>query len=113
VSAEIIVTRASSAWRDRLRAYKLVVDGTSLASVSQGQTEAVSVAPGRHRVWMKIDWCRSQIVECDLSEGDTARFDCRTGGPFVLALLYVTVWRSRYIDLQLRSIDPASSHLPL
>ena len=103
MSATITVRRQPSLWRDRLRAYKLVVDGSSVASVGQGETKDVAIEPGHHRVWMRISWCRSRMLDIDLQDGGHARLMCRANGSPLLVILYITVFGARYIDLQLDS----------
>ena len=103
MSAEIRVTREPSRWRDRLRSYKLVVDGSTVASLKEGDTGVVTVGPGAHRVWMKIDWCRSSILDVEMEEGGTASFTCRPNGSLWMILLYATVLRKRYLVLEPRS----------
>ena len=93
-------------WRDRLRAYKLIVDGRAVAAVRSGEEQTVAVEPGSHRVWTKIDWCRSQILDVDLEEGDRAVLRCRPNGPLLLVFLYATFLRTRYLDLQREQIVP-------
>jgi hypothetical protein len=100
MSATISVERLPSAWQDRLREYKLVVDGSRVASVRQGQSAEVAVEPGHHRAWMRISWCRSRILDVDVADGEQVRLVCRAGASPLLALLYITVWQARYIDLQ-------------
>jgi hypothetical protein len=100
VAAEITISRPSAVWRDRLRAYKLVVDGNVVASIGPGKAEAVRVSAGHHRIWVKIDWCHSPMLEIDLEDGGRASFSVRPNGPLVFVLLYVTIFRARYLDLQ-------------
>jgi hypothetical protein len=87
-------------WRDRIRAYKVVVDGEVVASIGAGETQTVAIAPGRHRVWAKIDWCRSRAHEIDVAEGSRATFTLRPNGPLLLAIVYATILAPRYLDLR-------------
>lgn len=104
MSAKITVRRDPTIWRDRLRSYKLVVDGRTIASVRSGEEKTVSVESGEHRVWMKISWCRSPILNVNLASGQRAKMACEPGGALPFALLYITVLRDRYINLRLDSI---------
>ena len=62
---------------------------------------------GRDRV--RIDWGRSREIDLDLGERDRAYLLCQPVVTFSLirprALLYATIWRDRYIDLQLVRIE--------
>jgi hypothetical protein len=79
-AATLRVERDASAWRDRLRAYKIVVDGTTLGSVADGATTDVSVEPGRHTVRFKIDWASSPAVEFAVAEGERVTLRCGPNG---------------------------------
>src|SRR5262249_16466113 len=73
MGVSVTVTRVPHPWRDRIRAYKLVVDGATVGAVRLGETLDVQVTPGRHRVWMRVDWCRSQKLDLDASDGERIR----------------------------------------
>lgn len=107
--AEIVVTRPAEGYVDRLRSYEIVVDGSARATLRRGEEVRVPVAAGRHTVRARIDWARSGDVEVTLGGEDTAFFLCQPGFGFSLlrptALLYVTIWRKRYLDLRLLRID--------
>jgi hypothetical protein len=101
MSAEVTVHRASQVWRDRLRAYALVIDGTVVAKVRQGETVSVPVTPGDHRIWMRIDWGRSRILHTEVADNERMILAAASGIPFLLlGLLYATLLRTRYIKLE-------------
>ena len=94
------IRRLPTRWQDRARAYKLVVDDKTVASVKHNETKEVTVESGHHRIWMRISWCRSQILDIDVQDGDEIRLVCRGNVPMGQAWLYIMTLRSRYIDLQ-------------
>jgi hypothetical protein len=110
--AEIVVTRPDERWANRVRSYKIVVDGQVLASLRRGEDAAVAVAAGHHTVRAKIDWGRSRDVDLDLGENDRAYLLCQSGFQHSLAVprgwLYVTIWRKRYLDLQLIRVESST-----
>ena len=101
--AEIVLSRPDEPWANRVRGYKIVVDGDVLASLRRGEDATVAVAAGHHTVRAKIDWGRSKDVDLELGENDRAYLLCQSGfrNSFVFprAWLYVTIWRKRYLDL--------------
>jgi hypothetical protein len=97
---QIEVTRSTKKWPDGLRAYNVVIDGEVAEAVRQGQTIKTPVQPGRHEVWIRIDWCRSPAVVLDLGPGETARLECAPNAQPLLWFLYVTIWRGRYVSLR-------------
>jgi hypothetical protein len=119
VAADLIVARAPEGWPDRYRAYRLVIDSKVHAKIRRGSQASASVAPGRHSVRMRLDWCGSQTLDLDLRDGERAYLTCQSGvrkargNPFKLKAklvlpLYLTVWRTRYIDLQTGTAGDAS-----
>jgi len=59
-----------------------------------------SVSPGQHRVYLKVDWCRSPTVDCVLADGERALFLCEPAGRPWRTVLDATVGYRRYIDLR-------------
>ena len=92
------VHREPTARADRLRAYRLVVDGRERGTIKEGETLEVELPPGDHRVWMKLDWAKSR--ELIISGEEDANLRCRGNGNPLLALLYITIWRNDYIALE-------------
>jgi hypothetical protein len=110
--AEIVITRPDERWANRLRAYKVHVDGNVAATLGRGEEARVTVSGGRHRIRATLDWGSSPSLDLELGENDRAHVVCRSGFEPSLArpkaLLYITVWRKRYLDLQLLHIDRAA-----
>ena len=96
--AKLSLYREPVAWMDRLRAYTLMVDGVARSAVKNGETIEVELAPGPHRVQMKIDWATSPEMLVD-GGGDVA-LRCRANANPFLGLLYITIWRGNYIRLE-------------
>jgi hypothetical protein len=48
---------------------------------------------------MIIDWCRSPEVPFTIEHGGIVRMECKANARPLLALLYITVWRNKYIAL--------------
>jgi hypothetical protein len=58
---------------DRLRRYRIVVDGVTVGSLRQDEELEVSVAPGRHEVVARIDWSGSEPLHVVVEQGQTLR----------------------------------------
>ena len=88
----IIITR-DSGWVDRARAYKVSLDGKVIGKVKNGQEIQFDVPPGKHKLHLKLDWCRSNIVEFEVLDGPV-EFECGSnlrGFRSLLAVLYATI----------------------
>lgn len=91
-----------SGYPDRLRAYRIVLDGNVIGEIKNGQQLEMEVAPGKHQINLKIDWCRSNIVDSEMNQ-DIIEFGCGgnlRGFKILFAIFYVTFPRSQYMWLK-------------
>src|SRR5687767_12871512 len=89
-----------STYTDRVRAYKVLVDGLEVGTIKNGSTETFTVAPGRHDVMLKIDWATSPPLTIDVSPGGTVRLSCRPRANPLTGLYYATFGRNKYLRLE-------------
>jgi len=85
-TASIVIERAPGGYRDRMRPYKVLVDGVASGSVKQGESVTILVAPGTHTVQLKIDWCTSRAVAVEVPPSARATLRCSAGGSALMAL---------------------------
>lgn len=90
------ISRVEDGWGDRVRAYKIVVNGEQRETIKKGETKTIEVDPGEVEVFLKIDWCRSQKQRFEAQPGSEAKFSCGPGNPFT-ALWRTTVGRANYM----------------
>lgn len=57
---------------------------------------------------MRIDWCRSRILDVELDDNERIVLTCRSGVRLRLLLfpVYLTVLRARYISLEQERREP-------
>lgn len=99
MSTLLNIARVTS-YPDRLRSYKIVVDEKEMGIIKAGESVQVSIEPGNHRVYLKIDWCRSNIIEFTAKAEVEYKIECGSsllGWRIFLALLYVTIWWDKYL----------------
>lgn len=100
----IKVTRLS-AYTDSLRDYQIEVDGEIIGSILNGETKKFDVAPGPHKLRLRISWCSSNTVEFTVDKRENEpHFICRsnmTGWRGWVGALYVLFMPSKYIYLSL------------
>jgi cold shock CspA family protein len=99
----IRITRESG-YADVLRAYKVVLDGKVIGTIRDGQQVEFDVAPGRHQLQLKIDWCRSNIVDFEV-DGGTVEFECGSnvgGCNGMMAIYYVVFLSGEYLWLRVK-----------
>ena len=97
--ARIQIHRRRKPWTDRLRSYKVRIDGEEVGRLRLGDEKTFEVQPGRHEIQLAIDWTRSEPVLLELADGDKARLVCHGRNPF-LALYWITAGQDRYIALE-------------
>ena len=93
----IKLSRAPGRWRDRLRRYRVIIDGEQVAMIKRGQQLDLAVTPGEHTVFLRIDWTRSPQLAVDVASGEVILLECAPGnvppfGPGADA--YVTLRRT-------------------
>ncbi len=87
------------AYVDKARAYRVLVDGTEVGRIKEGETQSFAVAPGSHEVLLKIDWATSPAVTVDVSPGGTARLGARPKPNPFTAIFYSLFARKKYLQL--------------
>jgi hypothetical protein len=77
---EVLRPKGKGYRRDTWRRYKIVVDGSHVASLKEGETARLDVEAGRHLVQARIDWITTTPVEVTLSAAEIVRLLVRPGG---------------------------------
>jgi hypothetical protein len=85
--AIVRMTRVSAPVRDRLRSYRIELDGTVIGKIRSGESTDFSVEPGHHRLRMKGDWTGSQTLSFEIKRGAVAHFECQPNGHSLTALI--------------------------
>jgi hypothetical protein len=82
--AQLLMTREPR-YADKIRAYKIWIDGVQHGSIKENQNVEIEIAPGPHKIWLTIDWVRSNkldiIVSADCS------FCCHSNVQPILAII--------------------------
>jgi hypothetical protein len=95
----ISVTREGRPLRDRLRQYRVLIDGQYVGRLPFADTADFDVQPGSHTVQIRIDWTGSPEVAVDVRENEVLALRCRPShGPF-LAILDL-IGRERWVVLE-------------
>jgi hypothetical protein len=100
--AYVEIERDANLWRDRLRAYRVLIDGTPAGKVQWGSTWKLAVPPGSHRMRLAMDWARSPEVDFDVQPGETACFRCGPNAASWRILYDGTIGWRRYISIKRR-----------
>ncbi len=93
-----------SGYADRLRAYKVVLDGKEAGKIGDGETIEFPISAGQHSLSLKIDWCGSNTIQFTVLEGDVIAFNAKSNlrGPRIWATLWCALFaRDSWIVLSI------------
>jgi hypothetical protein len=98
-----ISVNRDSGYADRLRNYRVLLDGVEIGRLGNGAAKAFEIPSGPHQLMIKIDWGRSNIVAIDIGESQSARFLCGSnlrGWRLLLAIYYMSFGFRNYLWLR-------------
>jgi hypothetical protein len=90
-------------YADRLRDYRVLLDGSEIGRIGNGGEKSFEFAAGRHLLMMKVDWGRSNILSFEVGADQSIQFRCGSslrGWRLVLALYYATFGFRNYLWLR-------------
>jgi hypothetical protein len=77
-NCKIILSR-SNEWLNRLRGFKVMLDGAEAARIKNGDSIELMVEPGLHTLKCRIDWCSSKEFIVNAQPGNTAYVKVKSG----------------------------------
>jgi hypothetical protein len=103
--------RRASQVADWLRAYKVIVDGEEVGSIRRGQEAVFDLAPGPHRMSLRIDWAGSNELEL-VSDGAPLELECGSnfaGWRAFLGIKHVVSAAPGYLWLRFKQAPASAS----
>ena len=101
----VIMKRAcmyADAWRD----YAIYVDDNVVEYISDGEVTILDLPKGKHKMYIKLDWCRSNEIEFEVDEYDIC-INCGNSLNRIqmfFGLFYVLFKRNKYLYLEFSKI---------
>lgn len=98
-----ISVNRDSGYADRLRDYRVLLDGAEIGRIGNGAAKTFEVPSGHHQLTVKVDWAHSNVVTFDIGEGQSARFLCGSnlrGWRILLAIYYASFGFRNYLWLR-------------
>ena len=95
---KIILSRPSQLM-NRIRGYKVLINGQQVGVIKNGATEEYVVEPGNNSIECKLDWCGSRSLPVNLQAGETIYLKVSSGMKlyyFIILLLAGEVFLSFY-----------------
>jgi hypothetical protein len=91
-----------SGYADLIRFYEIILDGKRVGKIWNGDTTELTVSPGQHSLFIRIDWCGSETIPFTVEEGSSILFEVKNnfrGIRLLLGFWYVTFARNSYLRL--------------
>jgi hypothetical protein len=76
-------------YADSIRAYKVVLDGTAIGEIRNGESKEFSIPAGTHQLEARIDWCKSRFITFQADPLDVPHFVVKSNlrGPKLFSAL--------------------------
>jgi hypothetical protein len=81
---DVIILKRTSGYADKLRAYKVLLDGSEIGSIGDGEIKDFQVLPGKHILQLAIDWCNSNPIQFEITD-KAITFECGSKKAFKAA----------------------------
>jgi hypothetical protein len=88
---------------DRIREYRVLLDGAEIGRIGNGETKSFEILPGQHQLVMKVDWCATGAINFLAVQNQIEAFKCGSnlrGAKLFLAFYYAFFARSKYLWLR-------------
>lgn len=98
-----LTVQRDKGWTDKVRKYRILVDGVEIGRLGEGATLIHQVGEGPHVIQATVDWCGSQPLNFEAKSKDlvvTVKSTLR-GWRVFLGLFYIIFNRHRYLILEL------------
>lgn len=88
------------------RRLAVMVDGTRVGFVGNGKTVEFPITPGKHSLWVSLDWTRSAPVDLDVPDPSMIEVRASFRGGFLGSLVYGLVTPKTAYELWVRVQGP-------
>lgn len=95
----MIEIKREKGWNDQYRKYKVILNEEKIGTIGAQETFKYQLDPGRHTLYLKIDWCRSKKVEFEIQSHEVLTFKCGglSDSKSLATLWYITFGRNNYL----------------
>jgi|HubBroStandDraft_6_1064221.scaffolds.fasta_scaffold383430_2 hypothetical protein len=101
--ATTIAVSRDRGYADRLRDYRVLLDGGEIGRIGNGGQRSFEIAAGRHQLMMRVDWGRSNVLTFEIGPDQSVKFRCGSslrGWRLALTLYYATFGFRNYLWLK-------------
>ena len=103
----MIRLKRQSGYMDKIRKYKIFMDGVNIGEINDGEMKELNGSPGKHTIHLSIDWCKSNKLEITLKENEVLELECGNsmkGFEILLSYLYITILKNSYLWISEKNI---------
>jgi len=88
----LILTRPRQ-YADRLRRYRIIVDGGEVGRLKSGEELRIGLSQGKHRIVARIDWARSNELSVEIRAGEAIEIEVGSNARrwLLIAAIYFTL----------------------
>jgi hypothetical protein len=103
VTVPTLIVRRDKGWADKVRKYRILLDGADIGAIGEGEELRKEIAAGTHEVQARIDWCGSRRLKIEAHANDIAVqvSSALRGWRLFLASFYVLFRRNDYLRIDL------------
>jgi hypothetical protein len=91
-----------SGYVDRIRSYKMLVNGVQVGAIANGETLEVKVPAGVTTIEAKIDWAKARPLKIDTVANQTVEIEVCNRWSAWLGLWAITFGSDNYLSLTVR-----------
>jgi hypothetical protein len=98
-----LIVRRDEGWTDRIRKYRILLDGEEIGRIGEGEELRQEIADGPHVIEAKIDWCGSPPLRFNATSEDKTVLvsSALLGWRAFVGIFYVIFNRRGYLDIRL------------
>ena len=99
----MVIMKRACMYADSWRDYKIYVDEKVVEYISDGEVIVLDLPKGKHKMYLKLDWCRSNEIEFEVNEDDDVCIRCGNSlnrFQMFFGLFYVLFRRNKYLYLK-------------
>jgi len=92
--------KREKSYSDGLRKYKIYIDDVYVSEISAGTSLNLNVPRGKHKIYLKIDWCSSNVLDINCLDEEAINLECGNalkGYKKLFTLLYISFLRKDYL----------------
>lgn len=88
---------------DTERNYKIIIDGQVYGKIKCGETKRIDIPTGKHIIYLKLDWCKSNKINFEILDDENIEFKCGSslnGWRILLLFIYTTILKNKYLYIK-------------